>query len=81
MIDKQLEKVLISEIEYIHVSWRRELNLDEKNKWIEPINDFDDICWTTIASTDGNSNARSPESGYYIDKDSVEIHCGIAEKS
>eukprot|EP01084_Bolivina_argentea_P202412 345856_1 len=76
-----LEKVNINGNEYMHGLWRRELNLDNgENKWIQPINDFDDICWTVITSKENNPNARTSELGYFIDKDSVEIHCGIGKK-
>lgn len=79
--ETQLEKVEISGIEYIHGSWRRQLNIDEDNKWVEPINDYDDICWTTISSKEHNPNARASESGYFVDKESVEIHCDVGQKS
>ena len=76
----QLEKVDISGIEYIHGSWRREWGSDERSKWTQPIKDYDDVCWTTIASKTGHPNARASEMGYFVDKESVEIHCGVGHK-
>ena len=76
----KLEKVIINDIEYIHGSWIRELNLNEKNKWIQPINNIDDICWTIIASKPYNPTARRSQNTSFIDTDSVEIHSYIGQK-
>ena len=67
----------ISGTEYIHGWWRRELALDAQHTWTQPINDYDDVCWTTVASKEGHPNARASELGYFVDKDSVQVHCGV----
>lgn len=54
--------------------------MNQENKWIQPINNFDDVCWTIIASKINNSNARISQNGYFVDKDLVEIHCKIGQK-
>lgn len=69
----------ISDVEYIHGWWKIPWIFDAESEWIAPQSIFDgelsSVCWISIESNI-SANARSVD-GYFVDQDSVQMHCSV----
>ena len=65
----------IGGVPYIHGWWFKSYFSTNGDEWNVPIGGGDPICWTTIASSNGDSSFALLDEGFYANKSRVEIHC------